>query len=675
MVFEPGAKLYWDNFAPVMQPVIEDSDQTQHFNCGTVTTYVPEFQAGMEVNPVWFGAVEGGTVDADIAISQAIASVSTNGGVVKINKGTWLCSESLVPMPNVTVIGQGVESILKCKTAFSGDYLFTSSGVITDNFVIKNLYLKGDSTQTLGAIVIYGSENIVEDVTMEDFKKKTIEVGLAPTTEFTNNNVIRNNVFTNSQGIEVLNTDYLVIEGNTINGDSATTNTGILLSSSWTGIKEVQVIGNTLHNCPIAISNASGAIKLDSPIIKDNIIDGNPIQGLVMSGQYSPIGKVTISENVIKLTESGSQSIYLQATSDGADCYTVTNNVISPASGADYGIYTRDLSKPILLDGNAIFMASDGTGFKESDVTSATYGSNLVVGAGDFYDVSRPRYCTLGTGFKSQIDGDTTSNNLIIEKRLLPVMGTDASVATGVTLSLPVGGNSFHISGHDQTVSLLSSTGWYPGATVNLVFDGTNVVTHNTTASGANYPLILAGGNSIYTKANETLTLLYDSSSRWLETGRTSSTAVAPDGTCVARFDIISGEEQFDTASDRDATVYYKIETPENPAFPTFVTLTIERKYATSPSVVSGIFSTTNAPLPVAIRAVGNGITIPIQVFMYNESHPGAIRILTDGNFDFGCQLTSDIPSTGIGTKYDYVSWNVQGNKGWDSFVIRYPLY
>jgi hypothetical protein len=162
----------------------------------------------------------------------------------------------------------------------------------------------------------------------------------------------------------------------------------------------------------LSITNNSSGNKLDGLYIKDNVIDGDTDLGISMTGTYSPTGKVTIADNVLQITGTDSTSLYLQATTDAAGSYAVLNNVISPTA-SQYGIFTNGLTKPVTFDGNCLDLV-DGTGFKETGVTDASYAMNTVRGAQDQYDVCQPRYCTLGTDLHSQIDGDTTCTNMVV---------------------------------------------------------------------------------------------------------------------------------------------------------------------------------------------------------------------------------------------------------------------
>jgi hypothetical protein len=255
-------------------------------------------------------------------------------------------------------------------------------------------------------------------------------------------------------------------------------------------------------------------------------------------------------------------------------------------------------------------------------------------------------------------------------------MGADSAIAANVITLPATDGNTFHVTSADSTCNLITSTGWAAGSQINLVFDSTSTVVHNSAAVGTDYPIILSGGNTVYTKANDVMSLLLDSSSRWLETGYISSGTTPTDSTCTALFDTTGGKIQWNSASDRTSTVYYKYEAAADPTNPSMVTLSINKKYALPPGTsLATAMITTNAPLPAAIRP-SVALTIPIQVYMGTEGHDGCIRILTDGNFDFAVTTTSDYPTAGNGTKYVYTSWAAStAQKGWDAFSVRYPIW
>jgi hypothetical protein len=97
----------------------------------------------------------------------------------------------------------------------------------------------------------------------------------------------------------------------------------------------------------------------------------------------------------------------------------------------------------MIIDGNNM-MLTDGTGIKETGVTDASYGTNIIMGSKDIYDVCQPRYCTLGTDLVTQIDGDTTvtknlqiSGNVNVTGSILNTTYTSlfSSMITGLTTS------------------------------------------------------------------------------------------------------------------------------------------------------------------------------------------------------------------------------------------------
>ena len=102
--------------------------------------------------------------------------------------------------------------------------------------------------------------------------------------------------------------------------------------------------------------------------------------------------------------------------------------------------------------------------------------------------------------------------------RACGAQGTAVTAANNMTLGNL--GNYFQISGATQ-INLLVSTDWQGGSVVILKFNSNPVVKHAQTVSGVNKPIMLAGAVDFATSANDTLTLVYDSTDAvWYETAR-----------------------------------------------------------------------------------------------------------------------------------------------------------
>jgi hypothetical protein len=668
VIFEDNASFSWTNFAPDMTAIVQPGDLTQHFKVGTSTTYTPKFAQGTISSPYWFGGKADSSTADDAAINQAIKAVSYYGGSVNLSDGTWAIDTPIVPLTNTIIQGAG---LIKRATGFSGACMVGSLTVAAHNAKIKDIQVTGDPTKSTAGIVLAGNETEISGCIVKDCGIEGIRQGSLTAAADSTNVLVKDNTVTNCGALGdncllVTQGKNIVIQGNTVAANASAT-AAIATMPYQNGIENVQILDNIVSSAPIKI-NLDTVCKTTDVNVSRNHVDNK----ILVTGSTYLYGQVQISDNNVS-TDSTGIAVVLTGT-DVADNYSIKDNVIN---GSTKGIILTSVTKPLFVNGNVINGAADSTGIIESGVTDASYGTNLFNSSvADWYVTAESRYCTLGTNLRSQIDGDATSDNgLIVTGRLQETFGVDATVIAN-TITPPAKGNAYHIPGHDQTCNLISSSGWLPGSVINLVFDSSNTVNHNSTISGINYPILLSKSNTITTKANDVMALLLDSSSRWLEVGYTSSGTVPQESTVVALFGNVGSNGQFFSAADRTSTVYYKYEEAAVSGQPAQVTLAINKKYGIYPgSNKAPEMISTNAPLPAIIRPAV-ALTIPIQVYTNAESHPGVIRILTDGNFDFAMTQASSVPVSG-GSEFVFNQWAYATTyeHGWDAFLIKYPLW
>ncbi len=95
-----------------------------------------------------------------------------------------------------------------------------------------------------------------------------------------------------------------------------------------------------------------------------------------------------------------------------------------------------------------------------------------------------------------------------------------AAVASANNLTVGTDGNYFQITGSTQ-INLIDSSGWQGGSRIEMKFNSNPLVKHNQAASGNFKPIMLNGGVDFATAANNTLTLVYDSTdAKWYELAR-----------------------------------------------------------------------------------------------------------------------------------------------------------
>jgi hypothetical protein len=137
-------------------------------------------------------------------------------------------------------------------------------------------------------------------------------------------------------------------------------------------------------------------------IIRDNKLN----HPLLINGITNEVVNVSVDYNLIDCTGS---AIHIA----GSQCtgYTnVTNNMVTGTTLNNAAIWMDTLSgNSYFVDGNIMYGTNDSTGIKETSVyADASYGINSFIEVGDWYDLGASvRYNHLGTGLKTQIDGDT----------------------------------------------------------------------------------------------------------------------------------------------------------------------------------------------------------------------------------------------------------------------------
>lgn len=104
--------------------------------------------------------------------------------------------------------------------------------------------------------------------------------------------------------------------------------------------------------------------------------------------------------------------------------------------------------------------------------------------------------------------------------RWLEGQGTDVASASTITLG---SGNTFELTG-TTTVDLITSTNWYEGSKITLIANESVTINHATATSGADITILLAGAAAFNMTANDTLTLVYSSTTAggiaWREISR-----------------------------------------------------------------------------------------------------------------------------------------------------------
>lgn len=404
VVFDPIAKFTWSSMTPDMTAVIGAGDISQHFSVGTSTAYTPKFPAGTEAIPQWFGAAGDGVTADEIFINQAIKSVSYNSGTVKVD-GTYALATEIIPCDNVCIQGQG--TLTPVIGGWSGAAMIGNNTVSAHNARIAGLTINGGAGTP--GVVLSGSNNVIEDCTINDAGHDGIRIGSSSTAMDQTGVSVRNNTVNRCGGtygsaISVLQGQDIVVEGNQVTGTKQ-----MSVVPFFGGISDVVVRDNAVSGSGIEV-DPQATKNINNLTIADNKLTGGYV---LFSGACNNMsGQINVTGNSI--SDTTGISFNLTGTG-GPDAYVISNNTIT---GANRGLLLTDMTH-VYVQGNIINGLADSTGIIETGVSDASYATNLFSSdVTDWYQTVSPRYCTLGTDFKSQIDGGTTCTNLTVEHNL-----------------------------------------------------------------------------------------------------------------------------------------------------------------------------------------------------------------------------------------------------------------
>lgn len=299
------------------------------------------------------------------------------------------------------------------------------------------------------------------------------------------------------------------------NQDTGNSNCGVIGGGTIDGNRAGQA---TASANVIDFQNVSGGL------IADVVVQGGAVNGV------SLIACDHVHGRNVTATDCGTHGVYLQATDECRwdSTYAFDNSRVATAGVGD-GVHLELLSTDNVF---ANLVAYDsysagkrqGYGFREAasslcDRNLVTMGAtqNSATGRGNLTGAASLD----GAASIAIVGGNPTAlqSFSVARGRVQEAMG--ASVASANQLTLGSDGNSFHITGTTQ-INLISATGWQSGSIVHLVFDASVTVAHAQAASGAFFPILLAGAANLSATANDTLTLLFDGVvGRWIELART----------------------------------------------------------------------------------------------------------------------------------------------------------
>ena len=228
------------------------------------------------VTPQMYGAFGDGKADDTQAIKSAINALGGNDCILHFPTGTYLVSEDIPLVSNMTLEGEGNNSIIKrIGNALEKYNVILCEGI--DNVTIKNIHIQGDRNEHMGAmgewgacIGLYSTSNVtIKDCKLTDGWGDGVYVGTleGPCT----NTIVEGCLIDNNrrQGISVINSDRLTVRNCTITNTNGTIpEGGIDFESNYdTDICK----NNIVENC-IFYGNIGGSIIIGNQKIKYEVI-------------------------------------------------------------------------------------------------------------------------------------------------------------------------------------------------------------------------------------------------------------------------------------------------------------------------------------------------------------------------------------------------------------------
>lgn len=297
----------------------------------------------LHVTPQMFGAIGDGKADDTEAIKIAVTAIKDGVRTLHIPCGTYLVSENIELVSNMTLEGEGDNSIIKrIGTDLESYNVISCNGL--ENVTIKNLHIRGDRGEHAGetgewgmCIGIRGCNNItVKDCKLTDAWGDGVYVGTynnAPCT----NTIIENCIIDNNrrQGISVINSDKLLVRGCVITNTKGTNpEAGIDFESNYT--TDI-CTNNIVENC-IFVGNAGGCIVIGNHTVPYEItvkgctstdrvgvvMYGTTVDGV--SGGYLSISDCNFRNNTRCFVIYGKSSSGLPVRIKNCDLYVSANN-------------------------------------------------------------------------------------------------------------------------------------------------------------------------------------------------------------------------------------------------------------------------------------------------------------------------------------------------------------
>ena len=331
--FCPKGAISWDNNLVItMMALIDDNDDTQHFNV-TSPIYAPKFVAGTISRPQYFGQV--GTGNDDLAELQSAINSVSNGGSVYLSAGTYVSSESLIMVSNVKVYGQGINTVVHPGSGTvpwvaAGQALFTHdvASNVLNNVEFSNFTIDASSLTGRLGLQLNLSNSYIHDMSFHAIYDTGIVLGGGFGSS--SNVQVYDNLFNNvgyGSGYETITVQSgtdIKFTNNELNCTLGGGALGLTPAGYSQGVSEIQIHDNSFDLCDIIVhgTTTAGAAVTDVTI-KDNEIYGSVLIGT--SQAYGPSGDIIITNNDFTLPQDIT-GLDIECTTHQASAYTIVNN-------------------------------------------------------------------------------------------------------------------------------------------------------------------------------------------------------------------------------------------------------------------------------------------------------------------------------------------------------------
>lgn len=232
------------------------------------------------ITPQMFGAVGDGVTNDTEAIKSAVGAIKDGARTLRIPCGTYLVDEDITLVSDMTLEGEGFNSIIKRIGADNDHYnVIACNG--TDNVTIKNIHIMGERAEHIGTegewgmcIGLRGCNNTtILNCKLTDAWGDGVYLGTGDN-KCCSNTIIEGCIIDNNrrQGISVINSNRLVVRGCTItNTNGINPEGGIDFEANY----DTDISKNNIVESCIFYGNNGGSIIVGNYIVPYEIVVKN----------------------------------------------------------------------------------------------------------------------------------------------------------------------------------------------------------------------------------------------------------------------------------------------------------------------------------------------------------------------------------------------------------------